>query len=260
MATNNMVPYSNPAGNNQMTPKIGGVPGTGLNQGGTPGGPIGVVVGATGTGVSLAQQNPLVPPTSSTTGTVPTAQVSQGDSFNAGSTSTNQQNTQNQLADIYGQGVGTDLTNLLSSIGGTDSATLQEFKQSLVPQEAKAQADLNASLGAAGVSANSSVAAIGDANLQAQETAAIAGETANLTQSGQSLEAQLLSGTEGAAIKEVASSGWDVFGQVLGDIGSAVGDVMGLGGITGGLGKIASGTGASDLAQVNQVTADGNSF
>ena len=76
MATNNMVPYSNPAGNNQMTPKIGGVPGTGLNQGGTPGGPIGVVVGATGTGVSLAQQNPLVP----SSGMAPTGATGAGSS------------------------------------------------------------------------------------------------------------------------------------------------------------------------------------
>jgi hypothetical protein len=173
------IPASNTAGNNQTTPKTASA--------------------ATTTSTS-SSSTPYS--TSSVAGS-------------AGSTSSNYANTLKQYTDIYGKGVGTDLANLLSSIGGTNSATLQEFIASLQPQMAKAQADVNATLGAGGVSANSSVAAIADASLQAQDTATIAGESAQLTQSGQELEASILTGTEHDAAAEVSSSGWGVLGGVL---------------------------------------------
>jgi hypothetical protein len=258
MATNSMVPYSNPAGNNQMTPP-------GLMQGGSPGA-TGVVAPTPTNPVLAQQQNPLVPagaapPTgvvnpglnqggstgatrvvAPSTGTVVPGAVNSGTNpgsvFNAGSTTTNESATQTQESNIYGQGIGTDITNLLGSIGGTDSTTLQEYEQSLVPQEATAQANLNASLGAGGVSANSSVAALGDANLQAQETSAIAGETAQLTQSGQNLEASILTGQEQAAEQEVSESGWSVFGQVLGDIGGLGASTVAAAGKVGGFSNL----------------------
>lgn len=220
MATNSMIPYSNPAGNNQTTPGAG-----------TMAQAVSLPVTSSTNSTAASAANPLIPNViPGVSSTVPSA----------GSTAANQTNTQQQLTDIYGQGVGTDLTNLLGSIGGTNSTTLQEFQQSLAPQEATAKANLNASLGAAGVGGNSSVAAIGNANLQAQEFAATSSETAQLTQEGQQLEANILGQTEGAAEKEVASSGWDVFGQVIGDVGSLAGDVLGMGGITGAMGKFGS--------------------
>ena len=82
-------------------------------------------------------------------------------------------------------------------------------------------------MGAQGVSGNSSVAALGDASLQAQETAAIAGETAQLRQSGQQLEAGILTGQQQQAAQEVASSGWQVFGNVLNSLGSDAAQVAG---------------------------------
>jgi hypothetical protein len=228
MATNSMIPYSNPAGNNQTTPSSG-VPAPIVN-GSVPSGGVGTTLNPTAPGASSS--NPLVPgspvnslPTvvSGTPGTVP----------NAGSTSANASNTQAQLSDIYGSGVGTDISNLLGSIGGVDSATLQEYIASLAPQEATAQANLTASLGAGGVSANSSVAAIGEANLNAQETAAVAGESANLTQSGEQLEASILGTTEQAAEQQVSESGWTVFGDVLGAVGGDAAKVVG-GALSGG--------------------------
>lgn len=225
MATNSMIPYSNPAGNNQTTPGAGTM---------AQAVPLPVTSPMNPTAAPAA--NPLIPNViPGVSSTVPSA----------GSTAANQTNTQQQLTDIYGQGVGTDLTDLLGSIGGTNSTTLQEFEQSLVPQEATAKANLDASLGAAGVGGNSSVAAIGNANLQAQEFAATSNETAQLTQEGQQLESNILGQTEGAAEKEVASSGWDVFGQVIGDVGSLAGDVLGMGGITGAMGKFSSFGGGS---------------
>ncbi len=239
MATN-PIPISNRAGNNQTGPPAGLIP-TGVSSSipGSPASPISSNPFNPQTPSSTPGINtvPLAPggtPQPMTSGAAPgaggpnTSQV-----FNAGSTSTNQADTQKQLSDIYGKGVGTDLTNLLNSIGGTDSATLQEYIQSLQPQEATAQANVNAALGAGGVSANSSVAALADANLQSSETAAIAGEEANLTQSGQNLEASILTGTEQAAQQEVAQSGWSVFGQVLSGIGADSGGILkGIGSIT----------------------------
>jgi hypothetical protein len=209
MATNNMVPYSNPAGNNQTTP--------GMSQ------PVSTLAmpGALNPGTVAA--NPFVPATATSAipgaSTVPTTGLA---SAASGSTSGA---LGNQLSDIYGTGVGGGLDALINSIGGVNSATLQDYAKSLVPQEAKAQANLNASLGAGGVGANSSVAALGDANLQAQETGMIAGEEANLLQSGQQLEASLLTGMEPAAAAETAESGWNVFGQVAGAVGNLAGDI-----------------------------------
>lgn len=209
MATNSMVPYSNPGGRNQTTPGAGAPVAQPALGGTVPTSPTSTALNP----IAAASSNPLVP-----TAGLPQATPA---------TQTTDQSK--QLTDIYGKGIGGDLNNLLNSIGGTDSATLQEYTASLVPQEATAKANLDASLGAGGVSANSSVAALGNANLQAQETAAIAGESAQLTQSGQNLEASILSGTEQAATAEVAESGWNVFGQVAQDLGGLAATTIGSG-------------------------------
>lgn len=231
------IPFSNPAGNNQTKPGAGFNMGTaqpgvtpipGSPQAGPganpyiPGGitpPNTTAPGTTGPQHGTLGNAPItpgqvLPGAAGTVGGSPTTVASPG------STSENATNTLNQMTDILGQGVGTDVTNLLNSIGGTDSATLQEFIQSLAPQEATAQAGVNASLGAGGVSANSSVAAIADSNLQSQEFATISGESANLTQEGQQLESSILTGLEPAAQQEVASSGWNIFGDVMSAVGS----------------------------------------
>lgn len=232
------IPKSNPAGNNQTGPP-------GLNQGKGSGGVIPVVSGVPSFNptnpVQSLLNNPLVPAAStvpsSTTASVP----------NAGGLIDNTSNVpgttgalQKQETDMYGKGVGGAISTLLGSIGGVDSATLQEFIKSLLPQEATAKANLDASLGAAGVSGNSSVAAIGEANLQAQETGAIAGEEANLTQSGENLEASILTGQQSAAADEVASSGWDTFAQVLKGVGTLAGDTVGAAGKVGGFSELFS--------------------
>jgi hypothetical protein len=227
MSTPSMIPYSNPGGNNQF----------GLNQGKTQNGISPIVTSATGPGMGtgmiptsnpvsptpVAAQNPFVPitPTSVTGGAGVSAPQQQWD----GSYATNvaptvpggvvSNNTLKQFTDIYGQGTGASLFNLLNNMSGVDSTTLQEFIQSLVPSEAKGQANINASLGAAGVGANSSVAGIADANLQAQEFGAISQEAAGLTQSQEDLSAQILESTMPSAQKEVSTSNWDIFSNVL---------------------------------------------
>jgi hypothetical protein len=171
-------------------------------------------------GTNPAQTNPFAPNAPNLgLNTTSGAQIAQ-------SSDPNQNLLQKQLVDIYGKGVGGELTGLLTSMQGTDSAALQSYIASLQPQEAKAQASTNATLGAQGVSGNSSVAAIADSNLQAQETAAIAGESAQLQTHQEDLTASILSGTQQSAQKEVASSGWQVFGDVLNSLGQDAAKVV----------------------------------
>lgn len=226
MATST-VPASNVAGNNQTSPKStltkspgfvtkGTVPGATLPTGTTP----------------PAQTNNFVPTTPGSV--LPTVADPSGLVQSSANVAGTTGALSKQLTDMYGKGVGGDLASLLSSIGGADSATLQEFIKSLAPEEATAQANVGASLGASGVDPNSSVAAIADANLQAQEFGTIANESANLTQSGQQLQAGVLGGMQQSAQQEVAQSGWDVFGQVVGGLGNLAGDVVGAAGKSGG--------------------------
>lgn len=218
MATG-VIPASNPAGNNQTSPTM--MPS--MN-------PIQSLPGAAGsvptaTPTAQASSNPYVPASSIIPqGTNP--QQAGGLVQSTANVSGTSGALNKQLTDIFGKGVGGAESNLINSIGGVDSATLQEYIASLAPQEATAQSNLNASLGAGGVSANSSVAALGDANLKAQETAAIAGESANLTQSGQNLEASLLTGMQNPAAQQVNESGWNILGSVLQGGASAASSVI----------------------------------
>jgi hypothetical protein len=239
-----MVPYSNPGGNNQNTPP-------GLNQGNGSGGVMPVAVGAVPTSNPLnpaapLQSNPLIPATATTVGGTPTNVLPPAVAAPTPNNGVNQatnvapivpggvasNNLDTQLTDIYGQGVGASLFNLVNNMSGSNSASLQEYEASLQPQEAAADANLKASLGAGGVSANSSVAALGEANLQAQETGMIAGEESTLTQNQEQLEAQILEGTEGAATKEVSESGWNVLGSVLEGVGNVASDFIDPAGIS----------------------------
>lgn len=221
------LPVSNPAGNNQTTPGAGSFampqpivapakPGAGANSF------VPITAGAT---PSVATPTPATVPVG--TSTSPSGPVA-----GASSALTTQYN------DIYGSGVGGALSQLIGSLPGQSAASLQAYINSLMPQEATAQANVNASLGAAGVGANSSVAAIGDANLQAQETAAIGQEESQLTLNQEQLEGSLLSGTENAAVAENASSGWDVFGQVLQGLGGLAGAATLGAGEAGGFSKL----------------------
>ena len=228
MATST-IPTSNLAGKNQTSPTstLQTVPG-------------GIMPGTTSTTASPAQQNSFVPVTPTSViggggaGVASPGGLVQSPINAAGTTGA----LNKQLTDIYGKGVGGDLSSLLNSIGGVDSATLQEYIKSLAPQEATASANVASELGAAGVDPNSSVNAIAQSNLQAQEFGTIAGESANLTQSGQQLQAGVLGGMQSAAAQEVAQSGWDVFGQVIQGVGNLAGDVVGAAGKAGGFSNL----------------------
>ena len=205
MATNNMVPYSNPQGNNQTNPGAGGVASAAL--------PLPGATPATATNAA-ATANPLVPATA-TTGAAPAAATVPA--------AINSSNSNGEINDIFGSGVGGDINSFLGSVSGTNSVVLQDYVKSLQPQMAQAQAQTNAALGAGGVSANSSVAAIADADLQAQETASIAGESASLTETGMQMQEGMIQGMEAPAenyTMEQAMMPYEILGAGMGAIGN----------------------------------------
>jgi hypothetical protein len=217
------VPFSNPAGNNQTNPVSSMIPKASPVM---PGSKVG--------GVGIAQTNPYVPPSTGAVPSTGSASTSGATVPNVGGLTVDPSNSygttgglDKQLKDIWGKGVGGALGKLLEGMSGTDSQILQDYIKSLQPQMATAQADVNAALGKGGVSANSSVTAIADSNLQAQEQAAIAGESAKLTQSQEMLTAEILTGMQGAAQKEVATSGWSIFGDVMNQITGDIGNLAG---------------------------------
>ncbi len=175
MATNSMVPYSNTAGNNQTTP---GAAATSTAKQALPGSST-----STSTSGLATSANPLVP-TGTATSSVPS------------STSTAESS---ELDSIFGAGVGSEVSSFLGSISGTQSTVLNDYIKSLAPQMATAQAQTNATLGAGGVSANSSVAALADASLNAQEETSIASESASLTESGLQMQESMIQSMLGPA-------------------------------------------------------------
>ena len=204
MATNSMIPYSNPQGNNQTNPGAGGATPAAL--------PLPGAMPAAVTNTA-ATANPLVPATATTgaAATVPSASVGADGS---------------ELNDIFGSGVGGDINSFLGSVSGTNSVVLQDYVKSLQPQMATAQAQTNAALGAGGVSANSSVAALADANLQSQEFSSIASESANLTESGLQMQESMIQGMEAPAENYTAEQSmmpWEIAGAGIGALGTVAG-------------------------------------
>src|SRR5271157_5689294 len=128
MATNSMVPYSNPAGNNQTTPGAG----VATQQLALP--------GASAT-PAASTANPLIPATA-------TAAVPAGASTTSVAPKVTNTSTEGELEGIFGRGVAGMIDSYMNSIGGTDSTILQEYVNSLGPQMATAQAQTNAALGA----------------------------------------------------------------------------------------------------------------
>lgn len=232
------IPSSNPGGNNQTSP--GGMPAP-IAAGHVPGMP------AVGSGPQPV--NPFMPvsgapgssPVASPAGTVPGAGTSSGSLYNpASSQSSGQSDISKQLIDMYGKGTGGFLDNLLKNMSGSDSAIFQQFLASMKPVEASERAGLSSTLGTMGVGPNSSVNAIAQGNLTSQFNAEAAKEDSSLMTQQLQDTIGIITGTEGDAAKETASSGWDVFGKVVEGLGTVAGEVTGAAGAAGGFSSLFS--------------------
>lgn len=216
MATNTMLPM-NPGGSNQTS--------------------AGVSSGANASMLPKTQPvfTPAAGPTGATNPYMATLPTSAGSTLynpnvNAQTFAPGSQNqlTQKQFIDIAGKGVGGAMSSELAGLGGTASQIFQQWQAGQLPVQAGEQVQLNQQLAGAGVGANSSVNAIAQSNLEAQFNAQAAAENAQLMVQNQQTQTGILQGMQSAAEQEVASSGWDVFGQVMGGLGNLAGQVMGL--------------------------------
>jgi hypothetical protein len=217
------LPTSNPAGNNQTAPM-------GLTSASKTVSPMPFTSQAQGT-------NPLMSGTSGATpqalpaqqvGTPLDTSVTPGSLYNSTSSySSGESNIEKQLIDIYGKGVGGELNSILQGMSGEDSAIFQQWLASMAPVEASETAQLQSTLGSQGVSANSSVSAIANSNLQSQFNAQAAGVDSQLMQQQLQDTIGILQGTQQDAAKEVASSGWGTFADVMSNITGDIGNLMG---------------------------------
>lgn len=218
------VPIGNPAGMNQANPALN-APARPMPMGAsTPPAPI-------AGGTAPVSTNPYIlgggAPGTATSGSVP--------SSTPGAPLTpdqqQQQNLIKQWTDIYGKGTGGEMASEYQGMQGINSAAFDAYLQSMAPVWAGQTASFGQSMGAAGVSPNSTVEALGLSNLLSNQAATAAGVSSNMIMQNQQERLGLLTGTEQASAAEVASSGWDVFGQVIGDVGALAGDVLGVGGL-----------------------------
>jgi len=225
----------NPGGSNQTSPGVSAGRGVSPGMSATPiFTPAGGMTGSTNPyTTTLPTGAGSFSPTAGITSTLP------------GTDPTQQMNLTKQLTDIYGKGVGGQEAALFSGMGGTNSAAFQAYLQSMAPVNAAQMANLKQQEGAAGISGNSSVDAIAASNLLAQQNAQAAGVNSQMIMQNQQNQLGLLHGMQGDAASEVASSGWDVFGNVLNTIGQVGGEVLGAVTEAGGLSSLFKGAGAA---------------
>jgi phage-related minor tail protein len=112
--------------------------------------------------------------------------------------------------------------------------------------ESEGLSTIGTSLGNAGISANSSTAAIEKADYMSGLDAQVGLQEQQLIARDQDLQASLIQGTQNDAKQEVGTSWLDTAGQVLGIAGNIAGDVA-----TGGLSGIASSIGKSIFSGSN---------
>lgn len=207
------LPTSNVAGNNQMSPGAGPKP---------------ISVPASGGMGSV--QNPYFTPPTVGTGALPAGAAPPTSS--SGIFNTQQMtDTTKQFEDIFGKGTGGGLASVLGGMSGENSQIFQQFLASMRPEQAAQRASLQQTLGSTGVSGNSSVSAIANADLTAQFAGQEAKVNAGLMEHGLDQSINILQSTQQDAAAQVAQSGWTVFGDVMSNITADVGNLMHGGGV-----------------------------
>lgn len=248
-------------GKNQFSP-ASGIPGTtplpGPNNGvrpvnttpgtaaGTTGMPTPTIPGAMNAGGAMTGAPPTAiatpPVATSTTGAAaaPGAAGNNGNTL-AGYTPQQTQQLQKQLNDMYGKGEGGIMFSLLSNLGSNDSSYMDAYHTAMAKTQAEGMSTIDTGLGNAGISANSSTAAIekGDylSGLSAQEGM----QEQQLIQNQQSEAINLVQGMQSDASAENSTSWLNTAAQVVG-IGATLAGVPGAAGSLPGLFKTGGGT------------------
>jgi hypothetical protein len=200
--------------------------------------PIGNAGGSNTPGPSGIQS--IVQPAlgSSTTGVVPTNTLQQAQTQPTANTLTPgappasaiptgiQQASTSELTNIFGQGIGGDIGSVIDNLGSNDSTYMQAYMNAMAQPNAENLATLNTTLGNSGVGANSSTAAIANADFQTGVTAQEGLQEQQLQQTDEQNLIGLLESTESAGNKQAGTSIWQTLGNVaqsvVGDIASIV--------------------------------------
>lgn len=260
-ANKGMPVLGNSAGNNQFSPvsaipggRAGGSPVNGVSKPITspvasagvtgqppstvPGGPM--VKPTPGGNVQALASPATQTPTATATATAATTPAGNNGNTLAGYTPQQTQQLQKQLNDIYGKGEGGLLGSLLMNLGSNDSSYMDAYHQAMSKSTAEGMATLDTSLGNAGISSNSSAAAIEKGDYMSGVTAQEGMQEQQLLQTQQQEAISLTQGLQSDAKAENSTSWLDTLSQVVG-IGSGIagiaGDVM-----TGGLSSMFKGS------------------
>jgi hypothetical protein len=123
------------------------------------------------------------------------------------------------LQAIYGQGTGSAVGNVLGGLGTSTSVAEQNMINQTMGAANKGWGNIEAGMGARGVSADSSTAGLAAGDYWSQVMADIAKETGSIGLDEQQTLLQSLTGAGQAHGGDV--SGWDTFGNVMQGLGSA---------------------------------------
>ena len=232
MATST-VPFGNPAGVNQANPalknsSIIGSTTTSLNP--IPGGSVPAASNPyiMGAGTTPGATSSGSVPSSSSGSPLPSKFTYTDPSVLPGTDPGQQQLLQKQFVDIAGKGTGGQLAQQYAGMAGTDSAIFEQWMKGQQPVWAQQKADFGQTMGAAGISPNSTVEALGLTNLESNQAAQAGAMNARLMEHNQQNQLGILQEMLKPSIQEVASSGWDVFGNVMNAISSVEGAALGM--------------------------------
>lgn len=206
---------------------------------GTTGVPPGTIPGAINSSGAMSGTPPqpigAQPTTGTSSGTSSSgAPVANNGNPIAGYTPQQTADLQKQLNDTYGKGEGGVLFSLMQNLGSNDSSYMTAYNQAMSKQTAEGQASLTTAQGNSGISANSSAAAIENADYQSgiQAQAGLQEQQLLQTQQGEAID--LAKSTEGATAAENSTSWLNTAAQVVG-IGATLAGVPGAAGALPGL-------------------------
>lgn len=189
-----------------------------------------------------ATQTPPASATATAAATPAAGAVGNNGNTLAGYSPQQTQQLQKQLTDIYGKGEGGLLGSLLMNLGSNDSSYMDAYHQAMSKSTAEGMATLDTSLGNAGISANSSAAAIEKADYMSGVTSQEGLQEQQLIQTQQQEAIGLTQGLQQDSKAENSTSWLNTAAQVVGIAGQVAGDVTGLGEIGGAVGSLFSGT------------------
>lgn len=151
-----------------------------------------------------------------------------------------------QLIDIYGKGTGSLLSSEILNLGSNDSTYMQAYKNAMAPTNAENLAILNTTLGNEGIGADSSTAAIENADFMKGVTTQEGLQEQQLQMNDLAQLLGLTESTMGDSAKEVSSGGF------LNDLGAVLNSLPG-GSILGKMfDKFGKGAGSVPIADSSQ--------